>query len=73
MRLKLIAGIFTVLMLAGTALADTYFTADLNGAQEVPPNASGATGFGRVTLNPEETQIRVSVLWSGLAGGATGG
>ncbi|MDM7924042.1 MAG: CHRD domain-containing protein [Pyrinomonadaceae bacterium] len=73
MRVKFLAGVFTVLMLAGTALADTFFTADLNAAQEVPPNGSTATGFGRVTLNPEETEVRVSVLWLGLSGGATGG
>nr|MCU0240036.1 CHRD domain-containing protein [Pyrinomonadaceae bacterium] len=48
------------------AKADVYFTGNLNAAQEVPPNASTATGFGRVTLNNAETQITVSVYYSGL-------
>lgn len=39
------------------------FTAYLSGAQEVPPNASTARGFGRVTLNEAETSITVSVFY----------
>lgn len=73
MRNKIIACIFSVLMITGSAFADTFFTGDLSAAQEVPPNGSTATGFGRVTLNPEETEIRVSVVWLGLSGNATAG
>ncbi len=42
------------------------FTATLTGAQEVPPNASTATGFATVTLNAAETMITVDLTFSGL-------
>jgi CHRD domain len=42
------------------------FTSTLTGAQEVPPNASTATGFATVTLNAAETMITVAVVFSGL-------
>lgn len=45
----------------------TTFTAYLNSAQEVPPNASTAKGFGRVTLNEAENQITVSVFYGSAA------
>ncbi|MGD9564436.1 MAG: CHRD domain-containing protein [Pyrinomonadaceae bacterium] len=50
----------------GTGVSTT-FTAYLTGAQEVPPNASPATGFGRVTLNEAETSITVSVNYGSAA------
>lgn len=56
-----------------TSFGASYFTGSLTSAQEVPPNASTATGFGRVTLNDAETQITVSVYWSGLTGNASAG
>lgn len=43
-------------------LFETY----LNGASEVPPNASTARGYGRVVLNDAETQITASLYWEGL-------
>lgn len=55
------------------ANAATYFTGNLSSAQEVPPNPSTATGFGRVTLNDAETQITATFYWSGLTGNATVG
>ncbi len=50
----------------GTGLAKS-FTGYLNGAQEVPVNASTAKGFGRVTLNEAETSITVSVSYGSAA------
>ncbi len=47
---------------AGSGLSTT-FTGYLNSSQEVPPNASTAIGFGRVTLNEAETSITVSVRY----------
>jgi hypothetical protein len=55
------------------ASADTYFTGNLTGGQEVPPTGSTATGFGRVTLNSAETQITASVYYSNLGTGVTAG
>ncbi|HEX6125893.1 MAG TPA: CHRD domain-containing protein [Pyrinomonadaceae bacterium] len=50
-----------------TSSAATYFTGNLDGAQETPPTPSTATGFGRVTLNDAETQITVSVYYGSAA------
>ena len=46
------------------------FTASLDGAQEVPPTGSPATGSATVTLDAAETTITVDVTFSGLTGGA---
>ncbi len=62
----LIAALFS-----GSALADKYFIANLDGTQEVPPNASSATGFGRVILNDSRDQVRISLDFSGLASNQT--
>ena len=50
----------------GTGLSKS-FTGYLNGAQEVPANASTAKGFGTVTLNDAETTITVSVSYGSAA------
>jgi hypothetical protein len=55
------------------ALAQTYFAAQLSGAQEVPPVSTIGTGFGRVTLNAAETQITVSVYYTTANGTVTMG
>ena len=61
-----------VLCLAATVVrAEISFTATLNGAQEVPANGSTAKGFGVVTLNDAETQIRYSLTFSGLGSNQT--
>src|SRR5262245_40933456 len=52
------------------AHAQVMFTATLNGAQEVPPNASTGTGLGTFTLNAAQTQLTFNVNYSGLIGGA---
>jgi hypothetical protein len=62
-----------VCLLSAYGTAATYFTGNLNSAQENPPNASTATGFGRVTLNDTETQITASVYYSGLTSNVTVG
>ena len=63
---------FGVLCLANAIVrAETSFTATLSGAQEVPPNSSTAKGFGIVTLNDAETQIRFSLTFSGLGSNQT--
>jgi hypothetical protein len=58
---------------AAPAAAQTYFTAQLSGAQEVPPVSSAGTGFGRVTLNAAETQITVSMYYTTANGTVTAG
>lgn len=49
------------------------FESRLNGASEVPANASTATGFGRVVLNTAETQITASFYYDNLSSGTTVG
>jgi len=53
--------------------AQSYFTAQFSGAQEVPPVATTGTGFGRVTLNAAETQITVSMYYTTVNGTVTVG
>lgn len=52
------------------AYAET-FTANLSGAQEVPANASMATGFGRVFVNETAGTISFTVTFSGLGSNFT--
>jgi hypothetical protein len=49
------------------AQAATIFTATLNGATEVPPNASTATGSGTLTLTGDSLAVVES--FTGLVGG----
>jgi hypothetical protein len=60
-------------LLGPTAQAQTYFVANLEGTQEVPPVASPGSGFGRVTLNAARDQITVSVYYTGLGSNVTVG
>src|SRR5713226_7165161 len=48
------------------------FTANLNGAQETPPNSSTATGTATLLLDPDETTARVSLNFRGLSSAETG-
>lgn len=57
----------------GPVVGPKLFKAYLNSANEVPPNASTATGFGRVVLNDTETSIKASIYWNNLSGNATSG
>lgn len=43
----------------------------LNGAEEVPANNSAATGIAIAELNPEATQLTVSVYWENLGSNTT--
>ena len=45
------------------------FSAHMSGLNEVPPNASTATGFTQVILNQAANTLEVDVTWSGLTGG----
>lgn len=66
-KLKLFVLLSALLCLTSAANAASYFTGNLDSAQEVPTNSSTARGFGRVTLNDAETQITVSLAFSGLS------
>ena len=49
------------------------FEATLNGAQEVPPVATGGTGQAEVQYNNNTGRITWKVTYSGLSGGAAAG
>jgi CHRD domain-containing protein/PEP-CTERM motif-containing protein len=68
---SLLLGAFLAL-LSLPALANLItFDAALSGANETPPNASPATGFGRVVLDDVTDMITVDLNWSGLSAPAT--
>jgi CHRD domain/PEP-CTERM motif len=46
------------------------FTATLDGSQQVPPNASIATGFGTVVLDDVADTMKVDLSWQNLTGPA---
>ena len=63
--------VLAAVLLPVSAKADTIFQATLTGAQEVPPNASTATGMATVVLNTAETMITVDLSWQDLTAPAT--
>lgn len=64
---RFISFVVFIFLFSVAANAATYFTGNLNSAQETPPNASTAIGFGRVTLNEAQTEIIVSVFYGSAA------
>jgi CHRD domain len=59
--------VFLLLVALSTpAMAVTLFKATLTGSQEVPPNASTASGFANFVLNDAQTELSVSVTINGL-------
>jgi hypothetical protein len=66
-RLLLTGALLGVLGIAARAPASTIYTATLMGTNEVPPNASTATGFAEFTL--DGNLLTVNLTFSGLIGG----
>jgi len=56
------------LCVAVSANAQTTYTCVLQGSQEVPPNASTATGTATVVLDVTQTQLSISVQFANLIG-----
>ena len=52
--------------------SDHGFTADLNGAQEVPPVTTTAYGLGVFTLSQDQGMLQFHVIVQGLSGAITG-
>jgi hypothetical protein len=61
----------SVMFIAPQAKASMLFTTFLTGVDEVPPNASPATGLGLVLLNDLMNMITVDENWTGLTAPAT--
>jgi hypothetical protein len=53
------------------AQAQIHFTAKLDGAQEVPPVTTSATGTGTFTLNSTGTELAYHITFTGLSGART--
>ena len=69
---KPVAALALAALSIGVAPAQWTFDAYLDGLQETGPNASPATGFGQVLLNPSQTMITVDLTWVNLTAPATG-
>ena len=59
----------TLLLSSQMVTATTVLQATMNGANEVPPNASPATGFATITLDNTLQFLTVDMTFSGLIGG----
>jgi len=69
--LLVFAPLLLCLTSASTAKADLFtYSTTLTGDQEVPPNASLATGLATGTYDTVTNIITLNLSWSGLTGGA---
>lgn len=57
---------FVPLLLSSLALAQNWYSAALEGAQEVPPAPSAGRGFGIVRHDPVTNDVRIFVWYDGL-------
>ena len=62
----------SVFLFSASANAETFY-AYLSSAQEVPTNASTATGYARIVVNESALTINYTIVFNGLAGNQTGG
>lgn len=67
----LLVTLLLLICFAPATHATTTFRGYLRSEQEVPPRQSNATGIGTVVLNDAETQITVSLTFSGLTSNQT--
>ena len=73
MRLRHLVALIVVIaaLVPAASFAGTGFSAVLNAAQEVPTNASTATGVGTCVLNDAQTQLTYTVMYTGLVANRT--
>jgi hypothetical protein len=65
---KTAALVLTLVLVAAPAAAQTIFTAELNGANNVPPQYDvTATGTATFTLNAAETEVHFHIEYRGLS------
>lgn len=55
-------------VIASTAIAQDYYSAALDGAQEVPPVATAGRGWGIVRFEPATSSVRIFVHYEGTTG-----
>ncbi len=68
--LGLTTAVLALLVFSATTRAQS-FTVYLNGAQEVPATATGATGRGRIVLDRSTNMITFSISFTGLSSAQT--
>ncbi len=69
---SLLASLAAAALLSAAGAAQSailVYTAQMNGATEVPPNASPAFGFTTVTIDDVLDTLQVDITYSGLVGG----
>lgn len=60
-----------ILLVSATVRAETFY-AYLSSAQEVPTNASTATGYARIVVNESALTINYTIVFNGLGGAQSG-
>jgi len=66
--LRFVFIVAALLFIHQSAQAQIHFTAKLDGAQEVPPVTTTATGTGTFTLNSTGTELAYHITFAGLSG-----
>jgi hypothetical protein len=69
MKILRTMGLLACALFAANANADMLFAGTMAGANEIPANASTATGFTSISINDSLSLMTVHVDWSGLTGG----
>ena len=68
LRIPAAISAFLLLMATSAQAVPTFFFAGLNGANEVPPNASPGTGYATVLFDTSAHSMEVTVSFTGLLG-----
>src|SRR5262245_38989790 len=63
--------LFAACLLSSVALAQSYFSAALDGAQEVPPVATAGRGWSIVRLDPATNSVTIFLFHEALSGAPT--
>lgn len=71
-KIKTLPFILVLLAIITTTVRAETFYAYLTSAQEVPANASTATGYARIVINESALTINYTVVFNGLAGTQSG-
>ncbi len=71
-KINILAFVLVVLAIGSTTARAETFYAYLSSAQEVPTNASAATGYARIVVNESTLTINYTIVFNGLQGNQTG-
>ncbi|MGB7202850.1 MAG: CHRD domain-containing protein [Pyrinomonadaceae bacterium] len=71
-KINILAFVLVVLAIGSTTARAETFYAYLSSAQEVPTNASAATGYARIVVNESTLTINYTIVFNGLQGAQSG-